>query len=162
MWRIVRLSFLLSIVGATQAGAAASGPAFCAAFDALAAQARTTGEPQRISIIKIAPMEVACTHQPGNAVQQAYCNAAIEVIGLEFHHAYPWQLRDCLRTEKVNPFIEARNEYTGLRQGKKIIHLAGRLQTGVRLDLLFAPFGGLEPLGYYGRYDLVIWSPGKV
>lgn len=134
----------------------------CDALGAVARQAETTGQPQRITLYKSEPMTLAC-NLSNDPIRDGYCRSVIDGISMEFHHIYPWTIQRCLRAEGIRPRTEVVRAYTGLRRPGRIDHLAAALAGGVRLDLRYTPDADQsddgEFAGYYGRYDLVIWKP---
>jgi hypothetical protein len=138
----------------------------CAALAALTAQAKATGQPQRISLDKEDPEEILCSHTPGDSVQEAFCDAVTSNVGLEAMHSYPWQIKWCL-PRGVRPLTEEGKGYTGLQMPKlfgrvnmkKIVHLSASLPDDVRIDLRYITSDPSFADGWYGHYDLVIWTP---
>lgn len=138
-----------------------AGGDICEALSRVAGQARQTGAPQRITVFVDTPMDSSCGLSD-DVVRDGYCRVALDAIGLEFRHRYPWILANCLRAQGAKPLIETSHAYTGLKR-PRIDHLAAGLPDGVRLDLRYTPdseSGDDRFLrGYYGRYDLVAWRP---
>ncbi len=136
---------------------------FCAALDGLRAEAANRGEPQRIAVFKEEEMTFACGRGDEMAAQKAFCDAALNQVGVEFTHAFPWYVRDCLASASVRPSMELVDQYTGLRNRKKVVHMWGQWKDGIRLDVHFDPSGdfGDQPKfrSYWGVYRLVVWRP---
>lgn len=55
------------------------------------------------------------------------------------------------------------DQYTGLRDRKKVRRLWAGWRDGTRIDILFKPSGdfgeGAQYEDYWGRYELVVWLP---
>jgi hypothetical protein len=137
----------------------------CSALHRLGEEARTTGQPQRISLVKAnAASPMACEPGARTSAQAAFCEAATEAIGAEFHHLYPWRLYDCLRTLAADPRVTTADEFTGVPRRQKLTRLEARLGGGVWMESVWAPGPDADQganRGYYGRYDLVVWRPGR-
>jgi hypothetical protein len=136
--------------------------ALCAPLRALADDAARAATPRNVTFFKLAPMEVACSQREDDPLSQAYCQAAIEVSGVEFSHRYPREILACLRAEGMRPAVAWAREYTGFTDGRKLVHVAARRRDGVVIDVRFEPEpdeGASEELrNYYGRYEMTIWA----
>ncbi len=117
--------------------------------------------PQRVAVIKEEAMTFACQRNADVAVQVAFCHAALNRVGLEFTHAFTWYVRECFSSVGLRPTIETVDQYTGLRDRRKIVHMWGQWHDGTRIDVQFEPSGdfGDQFRGYWGAYKLVVWRP---
>lgn len=158
---MVRANSFLAVLMGVAAPAHATDAAFCAALDGLRTETTNTGVPQRIAVIKEEEMTFACRRNADVGAQVAFCDAALNQVGVEFTHAFPWYVRDCFSSSGVRLSIESVDQYTGLRDRKKIAHMWGRWRDGTRIDVRFQPSGdfGDQPKfrGYWGTYSLVVW-----
>ena len=163
MWKAVCLFALCALCALTASPACAEDKPLCAALDGLKTEARVSGMPQRVSVIKEEEMTFACQRRKEVAAQDAFCKAAMDAVGLEFTHAFPWKVRDCLVHAGIHPGMALADQYSGLRHHKKIGHLWAGWRDGTRIDILFKPSGdfGDTPMyrDYWGRYDVVVWRP---
>jgi hypothetical protein len=147
------------------ASAHAADAAFCTALDGLRAEAMNRGAPQRIAVLKGEAMTFACGRDAEVAAQKVFCDTALNQVGVEFTHAFPWYVRDCLSSDGVRSSIKLLDQYTGLRDRKKIVHMWGQWKDGIRIDVHFEPSGdfGDQPRfrSYWGAYKLVVWRPNQ-
>ncbi|CAN5525704.1 hypothetical protein BH10PSE14_BH10PSE14_19300 [soil metagenome] len=136
---------------------------FCRALSSLKNEARSSGNPQRVAVVKEEAMTFACARNKEVGAQVAFCAAALDAVGIEFTHAFPWLVHDCLRADHIRSTIETVDQYTGLRGRKKVRHLWARWGDGTRLDLRFEPWGDFADdakfRDYWGAYKMVIWQP---
>jgi hypothetical protein len=157
------IAYLTAAILAAPAHAQRADPDLCRAMDDLRAAASFTHQAQHVFVIKAAPMESGCGRTEDTQVQRAFCQAAINAIGVEFTHKFPWAIYDCLRSRGRLPTLETTAQYTGLVHRRRITHLTSRLAGGGRIDIRYVPTGDFsdEPefRGYWGRYDLVISPP---
>lgn len=135
----------------------------CTALDALKNETQSSGEVQRVAVIKVEPMTVACTKTAVVSVQNEFCSAVLETVSLEFTHVFPWLVYDCLQRSNVHSNTMQNEQYTGLGKRKKISRLWTGWSDGTRLDIQFVPTGnwGDQPRmrDYWGRYNVVVWRP---
>lgn len=159
----MRLGLWLSLGMLSATPALAADAPFCAALRALGQEARTSGEAQRVAVLKQEAMVFACGRTNDVAAQRAFCDAALGAVGVEFTHAFPWKVYDCLKRDQLRPKVEQVDQYTGLRGRRKIVHLSAGWKDGTRLDIRFHPDGDFgdapEFKDYWGFYRLVIWRP---
>jgi hypothetical protein len=152
-----------SVAMLTSVSASASDTAFCDALDQLKVEAARSRTPQRVAIFKEEAFTFACGRTDGNSTQEAFCSAALPVVGLEFTHGFPWHVRACLRARGIEPGLETAAQYTGLRDREKIRHLWGAWRDGTRIDIQFEPTGDFSDdnqfKDYWGVYRMVIWMP---
>lgn len=134
----------------------------CGAMENLKREATRSG-PQRVAIFKQEEMTFACGHKVEVDAQIAFCDAAAGSVGLEFTHAFPWLIYDCLRDWGIKPGLDVVDQYTGIKRRKKIVHLWAGWREGTRIDIRFQPSGdfgnGPQFKDYWGAYELVIWQP---
>ena len=158
----MRCLSLLLLVLVLPTCAHASDDNLCAALDKLRLFAAHSSQ-QRVTIYKQAAWEFACGARKDLTEQKAFCNAASESVGLEFTDVFPWLVFDCLHKEGMTSSIHTLNEYTGIKNRKKIDHLWAGWHDGTRLDIRFKPTGdfGNEPKfkDFWGNYEMVIWKP---
>lgn len=158
----MRSLLAVSLVAFASTANAAEGN-LCGALEGLKIEAQSSHAPQRISIFKVDPMEFACGRTELILAQDTFCAAAGEEVGIEFTHAFPWKIWGCLKAQHIRPGLELVDQYTGLKNRKKVRHLWARWHDGTRLDILFEPTGdeGTEPRfkDYWGVYKLVVWRP---
>jgi hypothetical protein len=150
--------------------------AFCDAMTGLKSEALRTDSAQRVAILKIEPMTFACERNRSIAAQVAFCSAAMKAVGIEFTHAFPWAVYDCLRQSGIRPNVSMVDQYTGLsnKKRKKVTHLWAGWPDGARLDIQFdgsAQYPDEDPdywqslaqdpqfKNYWGIYRVVIWKP---
>ena len=159
------LPFAAVLIGVATPAQAADA-AFCTALDGLRAEATSKNMPQRIAIIKEEAMTFACGRGADVAVQAAFCDAALDQVGVEFTHAFPWYIEDCLSSAGVRPSMERVDQYTGIRGRKKIVRMWGQWRDGTRIDVQFEPSGDFGDRakfrGYWGTYKLVVWRPASI
>jgi hypothetical protein len=106
-------------------------------------------------------MTFACELTRGVVSHEAFCSSAMQAIGLEFTHAFPWRVYDCLRREGLRIGVTTVDQYTGMTHRKKVTHLWAGWADGSRLDIRFDPMGDLsqDPRSrdYWGIYRMVVW-----
>ena len=138
---------------------------FCRALTNLRDEARSSGDPQHVDVLKEEAMTFACRRRGEVRAQAAFCDAALDAVGVEFTHAFPWYVYDCLRAAHLRPAVETVDQYTGLRARKKVRHLWAAWDDGTRLDIRFEPSGDFSDdarlRDYWGAYALVIWRPSN-
>ena len=136
----------------------------CDTLSGLEKEAALSRKSARIIVFADEPMEFACGHAKNAPAQLAFCSAAMEAVGLEFKHMFPWRVADCLRGARVHPGTKEVAQYTGTNW-RKITHLTAGWPDGVRIDIRHVPrddAGDPSPLkGYYGRYEMVVWKPSN-
>jgi len=139
-----RLALVLLITaGFAGPAAALEVPPLCTALHGLGNEARTSGQPQRISAGVNLTGPADCRALTDTPATRAFCDAAAHESGLA------WRVQDCVETLAAEPQITTRAEHAERRSRNAITHLAAKLGHGVRLDLSEAA----------GRYDLVVWLP---
>jgi hypothetical protein len=162
----MRILWFALALGSLSSPAVAAGKDFCRALIDLKNEARSTGDPQHVAVLKVEAMTFACERNEGVAAQVAFCTAAGKAVGLEFTHEFPWLVYDCLRAAHITPGVETIEQYTGLRARKKMTRLWASWPDGTRLDIRFQPLGDFadaaELRDYWGSYKLVIWQPSSV
>ena len=140
-------------------------PPICRALHRLGDEARATGQPQRIALVKArASTPMACEPGAKTAAQADFCEAATGAIGAEFHHLFPWRLDDCVRTLAGDPRVTTVDEFTGVPRKPKLTTLFAKLGDGVWMESTWTPGPDADQgpnKGYYGRYDLVVWKPQR-
>ncbi|MDB5708650.1 MAG: hypothetical protein JWL96_720 [Sphingomonas bacterium] len=136
-----------------------AGRHFCLALDGLVREARRSGEVQNIGIFAGHPTnpdgdwEFACSEKHGVAAQAAFCAAAMDAVGFEFKHRFPWLVDACLREAHVTP-IEDIADGAGFDVEKRIEHLSADWR-GVHVEVRYTPEGGVRN-NYWGNYDLIV------
>jgi hypothetical protein len=155
---------LLALLMTAPAQAATAQERLCTALESLRLEAERLHRPQRITFIKAAAMSSACARGPGKAVQRQFCPAALDAVGIEFTHAFPWMIYDCLVARGIRPNAETSVQYTGLvAHRRRLLHLRAAWPDRARIDILFLPTGdfGPEPefRGYWGRYKMIVTGP---
>ncbi len=135
---------------------------FCAALEDLRVEARQSHEPRRIAIIHVEPENMACRRDK-TSVDDAFCSAAVDRLGLEALHAFPWLIRDCLSKADAHPYTQTVDQYTMFKNRPKITRLWAEWPDGGRLDIQFRPdrdFGDLPKYkDYWGSYEMTVWYP---
>ena len=143
--------------------ASAADAAFCAALEGLRTEAIASRTPQRVAVFKMEPMTFACGKTDRTQAQVDFCSAALGAVGVEFTHAFPWEVHDCLKSQRIKPRLVLVDQYTGIRKRKKISRLSAGWNDGTWIDIHFEPSGNLadEPKfkDYWGAYMVVVWSP---
>jgi hypothetical protein len=120
-------------------------------------------------LIKRADWEFGCGYDSGRAAERRFCSATHGAVGLEFTHAFPWSVYDCLVRDGVRPVIETSDQYTGLVDRKRIVRLRASWRKGVSVDIDYeaeadssdAP----EFRGYFGTYKMNVSprpAPGRL
>jgi len=141
----------------------AADAAFCAALEGLRSEAIASREPQRVAVFKMEPMTFACGKTSKAQAQVDFCSAALGAVGIEFTHAFPWEVHDCLMSQHIAPQLVLVDQYTGIRQRKKISRLSAGWKDGTRIDVRFEPAGDYsdqpEFKDYWGAFRVVVWSP---
>lgn len=148
---MLRPILALMIAVSASAVEAAEPPALCKALHGLADEARRTGEPQRISIIR-GDRALECRRATPGAATAAFCSAAFAAEPA----VAAWMAAECVQTLAADPQITTGPEASGYKTRKAITHLAAKLGGGVRLDVAHAaPSSGYTPTV---RYDIVVWK----
>ena len=155
---------LIVIAGLTLASPASAGDAaFCTALEGLRTEAIASRTPQRVAVFKMESMTFACGKTNKTQAQVDFCSAALGAVGIEFTHAFPWEVYDCLKSQHIAPQLVLVNQYTGIRKRKKISRLSAGWKDGTRIDIQFEPSGDYsdqpEFKDYWGAYRVVVWSP---
>ena len=162
-----RACLLLLPMMLSSAAHAGEPKAFCVALANLAEVAATTGQRQEVAVLVVEPtmdepMVSACSRRSDVAARVAFCDSVAKHVSIEFAHAFPWMVDDCLRAAGAETTRETVDEYTGLgsRSGK-IVGLRSILPSGVTLAIRFKPASGQESAApqfrrLYGRYDLTL------
>jgi hypothetical protein len=156
----MRTEWALILVPLISYPAFATDGGLCRALDVLKEEAARSG-PQRMTVLKRDDETMACGWRTDAALAvKAFCNAAVEPVGVEFTHKYPWLIYDCLRGAHLRPSVTTVDQYTGMKR-KKVVHLWAGWRDGARLDIRFVPKGDAGPQpkfrDYWGDYELVIW-----
>lgn len=118
-------------------------PPLCQALHGLADEARSGGQPIRISAGVDLGAASDCRPAGASAAAKAFCDAASSADGLA------WRIYDCENTMASGAQVFTRAEHAEHRFRKAITRLTFSLGRGVRFDLNEAA----------GRYDIVVWSP---
>jgi hypothetical protein len=118
-------------------------PALCKALHGLDAEARRTGEPQRIWAGVDFAGPAPCRAVTDNAAAHAFCDTAGRESGLAY------RLLACVANMADEPRVVTRNAHAEGRSRDAITHLTASLAHGARLDLAEAG----------DHYDIVVWSP---
>jgi hypothetical protein len=154
------LAYMVAATLSASAQARGANAQLCVALEELRAVAARTHQPQQVYVIKAEAMASGCGRSDDTSTQRAFCEAALNAIGIEFTHSFPWAIYDCLRQRRVSPVLETSAQYTGLVHRRRITHLTARWSDGGRIEIRYVPSGDFsnEPefRGYWGRYDLVI------
>jgi hypothetical protein len=157
----VKETFLALALAASSSAEAQGASAFCEALETLAREAARTGRAQKPFVAQDEPFTFICGHRRGSRVQRVFCSAARDAVGLEFLHTFPWEVYDCLSARGLRPDINTTEQYTGLIDRGRVIHLAARWPMGVTIDVRYTPFEDDGPVaerfaGYRGRYDVTV------
>jgi len=159
----MRTMLLISFALLGTVAARASEPTLCNALSNLKAEAERSNEAERVALIKEEEMTFACRRAKEVAAQDRFCRAALDEIGVEFTHRFPWAIAECLRRQGAHPSLELVDQYTGLRDHKKIRHLWAGWKNGTRIDISYKPLGDFtnDPQfkDYWGEYQLTVWRP---
>jgi hypothetical protein len=116
---------LIGIAAITLASPAkAADAALCAALEGLRAEAIASRTPQRVAVFKMEEMTFACGKTSTAQAQVDFCSAALGAVGIEFTHAFPWKVHDCLKSQHIAPQLVLVDQYTGIRKRKKILRLS--------------------------------------
>ena len=155
---------LIVIAALTLASPAnAADAALCAGLEGLRAEAIASRTPQRVAVVKMEEMTFACGKTNKTAAQADVCSAALGAVGIEFTHAFPWEVHDCLKSQHIAVQLVLVDQYTGIRKRKKISRLSASWKDGTRIDVRFEPGGDYsdqpEFKDYWGAYRVVVWSP---
>jgi hypothetical protein len=142
---------LMTVVVSASAAEAAEPPALCKALHDLADQARQTGQPQRVSIIR-GDRALECRRQTPGAATAAFCSAAFAAEPA----AAAWMAAECVQTLAADPQITTRPEASGYKTRKAITHLTAKLGGGVRLDMAYA--ASSSAYAPTVGYDIVVWK----
>ena len=146
-------------------GSAQAGNGLCKTIDGLRREAARSETRQTVSIFKEEPMTFACGKVKGVQAQDDFCREAMSAIGLEFTHRFPWVVRDCLIKEALRPEFQTVDQYTGLADHAKIVHLSATWKDGARIEVSFEPsgdFGGAPDFkDYWGEYRLSVSPPAQ-
>ena len=131
----------------------------CAALFKLAEHGEQTGEVQESKLFKEQPMTIACSVDETNPALGEYCHVVLQAVSREFTHAYPWQVRACIRAGGGKVKTKTVDEYTGLVGRKKIVRLDGKMRSGTTVRLRFEPAKGQDGSAfgpYWGHYVLTL------
>tara|TARA_R110002051_G_C8502719_1_gene465041 strand:- start:21 stop:506 length:486 start_codon:yes stop_codon:yes gene_type:complete len=131
----------------------------CDALYQLAEHGEQTGEVQESWLFKEQPMTIACSVDETNPALGEYCHVVLQKVIREFTHAYPWQVRACIRADGGQVKIKTADEYSGLVGRKKIVRLDGRMRSGTTVRLRFEPAKGQDGSAfgpYWGHYVLTL------
>ncbi|MEC7289313.1 MAG: hypothetical protein VXW22_04375 [Pseudomonadota bacterium] len=164
MFRLIGLSVttiaFFSTVCIADGGVSDEYPELCDALFALTDDVKSKQLTRTVTVSKDHPIEVACIFDPEDATQQEFCDAVLRNVSMEFTHAYPWQLTNCLIQNGIKPTVQTVNEYTGLVDRDKIVRLTAALANGVQVTVVFNPKSSEDSNGvsdrYWGRYVLDI------
>jgi hypothetical protein len=161
MKHILVLSLAVALV--SPAVAATTETRLCVALESLRLEAERTHRPQHIIFIKAEAMSSACARDEKIEVQRQFCEDALNEIGVEFSHAFPWAIYDCLVARGIRPAAETSVQYTGMvAHRRRLIHLSAAWPNGTRIDIRFLATGDFGPQpefrGYWGRYKLIVAS----
>ncbi|WP_125255236.1 hypothetical protein [Brevundimonas fluminis] len=146
------------LIGATPA-AAQTVNSHCVALDALARDVATSAKPRTIRLFKLEPMEFACAWNEADPITRDYCGAALENMGIEFHHRYPWTVHDCLAERGIATQLVRTDAYTGLRGRNRIHRLSAVYSDLATIEITFVPEddgSGGTFADYYGRFILKV------
>ena len=155
------LALPLAMALASPALAASSETRLCMALQTLRHEAERAHRPLGIVFIKAEAMSSACSRDPTNVAQRQFCEAALNAVGIEFTHAFPWMIYDCLMARNIRPIAETSVQYTGMvAHPRRLIHLAAAWPNGTRIDIRFLADGDFGPQpefqGYWGRYEMIV------
>jgi hypothetical protein len=122
----MRWSWLFLAFALVTSPAATEEDSLCQTLNNLWVEAHSSGNPQRVAILKEEAMTFACVKNKEVEAQAAFCTAAFGAVGREFTHAFPWVIYECLRASHIKPDVETVEQYTGIRARKKVRHLRAR------------------------------------
>lgn len=132
----------------------------CTALAKLKTEARISRSDQEITVFKEEEMAFACKRRRDVAAQVSFCSAAAKAVGVEFTHAFPWRIHECLTKAGIRPRLTLADQYTGMTGRKKIRYLTGSWRDATRIEIRFVPTGDFgdeaEFKDYYGYYRLTI------
>jgi len=118
-------------------------PPLCKALRGLGEEARSSGQPIRISAAVDLGAPGDCRPAADSAAARAFCAAAAQAEGLA------WRIYDCENTLSSDAQVTTRAEHAEHRFRKAITRLTFNVGHGARFDLTEAS----------GRYDIVVWAP---
>jgi len=136
------LALTLAALAAAAPAHALDLPPLCQALHSLADEARTGGQPLRISASVDLGAPGDCRPLTDTAATKAFCAAAAQADGLA------WRVYDCQNNLSSGLQVSTRAEHAERRFRKAITRLTVSLGHGARFDLSENA----------GRYDIVVWA----